>query len=115
MLGVTKHSKVPLRLMAMFGFALACLSLLVAIGYLIAKLLFWDKFQLGTAPTLISMFFFGAIQIFFLGMLGEYIAAIQTQVRNLPLVVESERINFNKSDTTPTSLQERISTTQEEP
>lgn len=115
MLGITKHSKVPLRLMAMSGFALACISLLIAIGYLIAKLLFWDKFQLGMAPTLISMFFFGAIQIFFLGTLGEYIAAIQTQVRNLPLVVESERINFNKPGTTPSSLQEKSSTTQEDP
>ena len=94
MLGITKHSKVPLRLMAMLGFALAIVSLLAAFGYLLAKLLFWDKFQFGTAPILIGMFLFGAIQMLFLGMLGEYIASIQTQVRKLPLVVESERINF---------------------
>jgi len=94
MLGITKHSKVPLRLMAMLGFALAMVSLLAAFGYLLAKLLFWDKFQFGTAPILIGMFLFGAIQMFFLGLLGEYIASIQTQVRKLPLVVESERINF---------------------
>ena len=94
MLGITKHSKVPLRLMAMLGFALAIVSLLAAFGYLLAKLLFWDKFQFGTAPILIGIFLFGAIQMFFLGMLGEYIASIQTQVRKLPLVVESERINF---------------------
>lgn len=94
MLGITKHSKVPLRLMAMLGFALSCLSLLVAFGYLLAKLLFWNSFELGLAPVLIGMFFFGAMQLFFLGLLGEYIGAIQTQVRNLPLVVESERINF---------------------
>jgi len=94
MLGITKHSKVPLRLMAMLGFALAIVSLLAAFGYLLAKLLFWDKFQFGTAPILIGMFLFSAIQMLFLGMLGEYIASIQTQVRKLPLVVESERINF---------------------
>jgi len=94
MLGIIKHSKVPLRLMVMLGFVLAIVSLLAAFGYLLAKLLFWDKFQFGTAPILIGMFLFGAIQMLFLGMLGEYIASIQTQVRKLPLVVESERINF---------------------
>lgn len=95
MLGITKHSKVPLRLMTMLGFALSCVSLLVALAYLLAKLLFWQNFQLGTAPVLIGIFFIGAVQLFFLGLLGEYIGAIQTQVRNLPLVVEAERINFN--------------------
>ena len=99
MLGITKHSKVPLRLMTMFGFGLSCLSLLAAFGYLVAKLLFWDSFELGLAPVLIGIFFFGAVQMFFLGLLGEYIGAIQTQVRNLPLVVEAERINFE--DTPP--------------
>jgi glycosyltransferase involved in cell wall biosynthesis len=99
MLGITKHSKVPLRLMAMSGLALSCLSLLVAFGYLLAKLLFWDSFELGLAPVLIGMFFFGAMQLLFLGLLGEYIGAIQTQVRNLPLVVEAERINFDDSTT----------------
>jgi len=94
MLGITKHSKVPLRLMTMLGFGLACLSLLLAFGYLLAKLLFWNSFELGLAPVLIGMFFFGAMQLLFLGLLGEYIGTIQTQVRNLPLVVEAERINF---------------------
>ena len=102
MLGITKHSKVPLRLMTMLGFALACVSLLVAVAYLIAKLLFWQNFQLGTAPVLIGIFFFGAVQLFFLGLLGEYIGAIQTQVHNLPLVVEAERINFaSKAEARP--------------
>ncbi|MBP0628121.1 glycosyltransferase family 2 protein [Cupriavidus sp. AcVe19-1a] len=94
MLGVTNHSKVPLRLMAMGGFLLSILSLLTAIGFLIAKLLFWDSFQLGIAPVLIGIFFFGAIQTFFIGLLGEYIGSIHTQVRNMPLVIEAERINF---------------------
>lgn len=94
MLGITKHSRVPLRLMAMLGFGLSCLSLLTALGYLLAKVVFWNSFELGLAPVLIGIFFFGAMQLFFLGLLGEYIGAIQTQVRNLPLVVEAERINF---------------------
>ena len=94
MLGITNHSKIPLRLMAMSGFLLSFLSLLVALGFLAAKLIFWNSFQLGTAPMLIGIFFFGAIQTFFIGVLGEYVASIHTQVRNMPLVVEIERVNF---------------------
>jgi glycosyltransferase involved in cell wall biosynthesis len=94
MLGITNHSKIPLRIMAMSGFLLSFLSLLVAVVFLIAKLIFWDSFQLGTAPMLIGIFFFGAIQAFFIGVLGEYIGSIHTQVRNMPLVVELERVNF---------------------
>lgn len=94
MLGITNHSKVPLRLMAMSGFLLSFLSLLVALIFFIAKLVYWDSFQLGTAPIIIGIFFFGAIQTFFIGVLGEYIGSIHTQVRNMPLVVEMERVNF---------------------
>ncbi len=93
-LGITNHSKVPLRLMAMSGFILAFLSVLVAIFYLVAKLLFWDSFQLGVAPVLIGIFFFGAVQAFFIGIVGEYVSSIHTHVRNMPLVIESERVNF---------------------
>ncbi|MBI5890589.1 MAG: glycosyltransferase family 2 protein [Nitrosomonadales bacterium] len=95
MLGVTKHSKIPLRLMAMSGFLLAFLSLLVALFYFVAKLVYWDSFQLGMAPILIAIFFFGAIQAFFIGVLGEYIGSIYTHTRNMPLVVEMERVNFD--------------------
>jgi hypothetical protein len=98
MLGITNHSKVPLRLMAMSGFLLSFFSLIVAIFFLVAKLLYWDSFQLGTAPILIGIFFFGAIQAFFIGVLGEYIGSIHTQVRNMPLVVELERVNFEKNE-----------------
>lgn len=94
MLGITNHSKIPLRLMAMGGFMLAFLSLLAALFFLTAKILFWNSFQLGTAPILIGIFFFGAVQTFFIGVLGEYIGSIHTQVRNMPLVVELERVNF---------------------
>ena len=72
------------------------LSLLVAIGYLVAKLMFWDELQLGLAPLLIGIYFFGAVQLFFIGVLGEYIGAIHTQVHKRPLVVEKERINFDR-------------------
>jgi glycosyltransferase involved in cell wall biosynthesis len=101
MLGITNHSKVPLRLMAMSGFLLAFLSLLVALFFFVAKLVYWDSFQLGTAPILIGIFFFGAIQAFFIGVLGEYIGSIHTQVRNMPLVVEMERVNFESNESPP--------------
>ena len=94
MLGIINHSKIPLRLMAMSGFLLAFLSLMAALIFFVAKLVYWDSFELGTAPILIGVFFFGAIQTFFIGVLGEYIGAIHTQTRNMPLVVELERINF---------------------
>lgn len=94
MLGITNHSKVPLRLMAMGGFLLSILSLFVALGFLVAKLVFWNYFQIGISPILIGIFFFGAIQMFFIGLLGEYIASMHTQIRNMPLVIEAERVNF---------------------
>jgi glycosyltransferase involved in cell wall biosynthesis len=94
MLGITNHSKIPLRLMAMGGFLLSFLSLVVAIVFFVAKILFWNSYQLGSAPMLIGIFFFGAIQTFFIGVLGEYVGSILTQVRKLPLVVELERVNF---------------------
>lgn len=94
MLGIVKHSKVPLRLMTFVGFALSLLSLSVAAGYLIAKLLFWDRFSIGVAPIIISIFFFSSVQLFFIGVLGEYIGAIHTRINKKPLVVEKERVNF---------------------
>ncbi len=97
MLGITNHSKVPLRLMVMGGAALAGLSLLAAFGFLLAKLVFWNSFQMGIAPLLISLFFFSSVQILFLGMLGEYLGSVHTQMRNMPLVVEAERVNFDES------------------
>lgn len=94
MLGITNHSKVPLRLATMFGFAMSALSLVVAFGYLIAKLIFWNSFSLGTAPVIIGLFFFSSVQLFFIGIIGEYLGSIHTQVLKRPLVVEKERINF---------------------
>ena len=94
-LGVVNHSKVPLRLATMIGFGTAILSLFVAVGYLIYKLMFWREFSLGVAPLVIGLFFLSSVQLFFVGIVGEYIGSIYTQVRNHPHVFEKERINFN--------------------
>ncbi|MFN2476113.1 MAG: glycosyltransferase family 2 protein [Chthoniobacterales bacterium] len=94
MLGITNHSKVPLRLATMMGFAMSLLSLLTALAYLAYKLIFWYNFPVGLAPIIIGLFLFSSVQLFFIGILGEYIGAIHTQVLKRPLVVEKERINF---------------------
>ena len=93
-LGIVNHSKVPLRMATMAGFALAALSLLVAFGYLVYKLLFWNQFTVGIAPILIGFFFLTSVQLFFIGIVGEYIGSIYTQVRHHPHVFEKERLNF---------------------
>jgi glycosyltransferase involved in cell wall biosynthesis len=95
MLGITNHSKVPLRLATMTGFAVAFFSLIVAFGYFLVKLFFWNIFTLGFAPLVIGLFFFGSVQLFFIGIIGEYIGSIHTQVLKRPLVVEKERVNFD--------------------
>jgi glycosyltransferase involved in cell wall biosynthesis len=95
MLGITSNSKVPLRVAAITGFALSVVALLIAFVYLVLKLAWWDTFDLGLAPLVIGVYFFGSVQLFFIGMVGEYIGSIHTQVYHLPLVVERERINFD--------------------
>ncbi len=94
MIGFTNHSKVPLRLAAMGGFVLGLVSFTLAVIYLVLKLLYWNRFPLGMAPLLLAVLFFASVQLFFLGILGEYIGAILTQVLKRPLVIEKERINF---------------------
>ena len=94
MLGITSYSKVPLRLAVIGGFALAIISLIISAVFFVLKLLFWDRFSAGVAPIIISLFFFSSVQLFFIGLLGEYIASINTRVMKRPLVVEKERINF---------------------
>jgi polyisoprenyl-phosphate glycosyltransferase len=96
MLGITSHSKLPIRLATMAGFALSIVSFLISLTYLVLKLILWDRFQLGTAPLLIGVFFFGSVQIFFIGLIGEYVVSIHTQVLRRPLVVERERVNFGQ-------------------
>lgn len=94
-LGLTSYSKTPMRIAAFLGFVLGGLSLLASFIFLALKLIFWNHFGVGIAPMLIGLFFFGSIQLFFIGILGEYIAAIHTQTQRRPLVVEKERINFD--------------------
>lgn len=95
MLGITSHSKVPLRLATMLGFAASALSFLVGLAYLLYKLVFWERFALGMAPVVIGLFFFASVQLFFIGILGEYLGSIHTKVTKRPLVVEKERINWD--------------------
>ena len=94
MLGITKLSKVPLRLVTFAGFAGSLLSMLGGTGYFAYKLMFWHEFTLGIAPIAIGMFFLGSLQLLFMGIIGEYVGNIHTQVHNRPLVVERERLNF---------------------
>jgi glycosyltransferase involved in cell wall biosynthesis len=94
MLGITKLSKVPLRLVTFSGFAGSLFSMLGGVAYFAYKLLFWRQFTLGIAPIAIGMFFLGSLQLLFMGIIGEYIGNIHTQVHNRPLVVERERLNF---------------------
>ncbi|AFT84793.1 glycosyltransferase family 2 protein [Paraburkholderia phenoliruptrix] len=93
MLGITSHSKVPLRLATIAGFVLSGISLCVSLVYLALKLLYWNKFLMGSAPMLIGLFFFSSVQLFFIGLLGEYVGAILTYAQKRPLVIERERIN----------------------
>ena len=94
MLGVTSYTKIPLRLATLLGFLSAILSFLVGLAYLVYKLIDWQNFSLGLAPVIIGLFFMGSIQLFFLGIVGEYIGSIYTLAVRRPLVIEKERINF---------------------
>lgn len=96
MLGITSYTKYGLRIATMLGFAMSAVSMLVAIVYLVLKLVYWEKFAMGMAPILIGVFLMGSLQLFFIGLLGEYILNINTRVMNRPLVVEDRRINFDE-------------------
>lgn len=94
MLSITSYTKIGLRLCTFFGMFVGACSVLIGLVYLIMKLVWWDNFPAGMAPVLIGMFFLGAIQLFFIGFIGEYILSINQRVMNRPLVIEEERINF---------------------
>jgi glycosyltransferase involved in cell wall biosynthesis len=96
MLGITSHSKVPLRLATMMGFAMSLVSFLLGVGYLIYKLLFWSRFDAGVAPLVIGLFFIGSVQLFFIGIVGEYVGFIHTHILQRPHVTERERIGFDE-------------------
>ncbi len=101
MLGITNLSKVPLRLVTFTGFISALLCLLVAFGYFVYKLLFWDKFDVGVAPLVIGIFFFSSVQLVSLGIIGEYVGSIHTRVNWRPYAIELERINFEHEPELP--------------
>lgn len=96
MLGITNLSKVPLRLVTFGGFLSAGVSLAAGMGYLLYKLIFWNRFEVGLAPTMIGLFFLGSVQLIAMGIIGEYVGSIHTTVQNRPLVTELERINFDQ-------------------
>lgn len=96
MLSFTTYTKVTLRIATIGGFIMSAASLCVALFYFIAKLIHWDTFQAGIAPIVIGVFFLGSLQMFFIGLLGEYVMSINTRVMNRPLVIEEERINFDE-------------------
>jgi len=95
MLSVTSYTKIGLRLATFVGAGVGFLSILVGLFYFVMKLIMWDDFQAGMAPIVIGMFFLSAVEIFFIGFMGEYILSINERVMNRPLVVEEERINFD--------------------
>ncbi|WP_302805195.1 glycosyltransferase family 2 protein [Cloacibacillus porcorum] len=94
MLSITSYTKFGLRLAVFAGAIIAFCSMLIGFFYLILKLLYWNKFAAGTAPILIGMMFLGAVQIFFIGFIGEYILSINQRIMKRPLVIEEKRINF---------------------
>ena len=94
MLSITSYTKIGLRLCTFFGIACGGISVLIGIIYLILKLIYWDNFAAGMAPVLIGMFFLGAVQLFFIGFIGEYVLSINQRVMNRPLVIEEDRLNF---------------------
>ena len=98
MLSITSYTKVGLRACTFLGMICGTISALIGLIYLILKLLFWNRFAAGMAPILIGMFFLGSLQLFFIGFIGEYISSINRRVMNRPLVVEEERINFDKPE-----------------
>ena len=98
MVGISSYSKVVMRLATVLGFSVAALSFLAGIFYLVLKIMYWDRFSAGIAPMLIGIFVLGALQLFFIGCLGEYVLSINTRVLDRPLVVEEERLNFEKGE-----------------
>jgi len=93
--GIVNHSRIPLRVATIMGFVSSVISFLAALVYFVMKMLFWYDLPIGVAPVIIGLFCVASVQLFFLGVLGEYVGSIYTQVRNRPLVIEEERINFD--------------------
>jgi hypothetical protein len=98
MLSFTSYTKFGLRIATIIGFIVGGLSFFIGLAYLILKLIFWNSFQMGMAPVTIGIFFIGAVQLFFIGLIGEYILSMNTRIMNRPLVIEENRLNFEDGD-----------------
>ena len=98
MLSFTSYTKVGLHLVTFAGLILSSLSILAALVYLVLKLIYWDSFSAGLAPLIIGLFFINAVELLFIGFVGEYVMSINTRVMNRPLVIEEERINFDTDE-----------------
>ena len=98
MLSVTSYTKAGMRLAVFGGMIMAFISLLVGLVYLILKLINWYGFDAGQAPLIIIVSLMGSLLLSFMGLLGEYIAAINMRVMKRPLVVEEERLNFDAGE-----------------
>ncbi len=98
MLSFTSYTKVGLRAATFVGFGVAFISIIIALVYLVLKLVYWDRFDAGSAPMILGMFFLGAVQLVFLGLIGEYILSINSRMMKRPLVIEEERINFKDEE-----------------
>lgn len=96
MLGLVSSSRAPLRILIIAGFIASTMSFVIGMIYLLQKILFWDSYQEGVAGMAAAIFFLGSVQLFFLGVIGEYIGATFTQVRKRPIVIERTRLNFSK-------------------
>ncbi len=97
MLSFTSYTKIGLRMATFLGAIISVVSFIIGLVYLVLKLIYWDTFPAGATPTLIGIFFFGAIQLFFIGFIGEYVMAINMRVMKRPLVIEKRRINFENN------------------
>ena len=98
MLSFTSYTKIGLRMATFLGLFIAMISFIIAVVYLVYKILFWDTFSAGTAPMVVGMFFLGSVQLIFLGLIGEYILSMNKRIMNRPLVVEEERIGFDEEN-----------------
>jgi glycosyltransferase involved in cell wall biosynthesis len=96
--GLVSFTTAPLRLGLLIGFAISILSIVYALANFLVSLVLYQKVtEPGIMTLIVAMFFFGGVQLLFMGMIGEYILAIYSQVRGKPVVFERERINFKDS------------------
>jgi hypothetical protein len=98
MVNITSYTTAGLRISSFSGIIISIVSVIIGIVYLILKIINWNNFAVGVAPLLIGTFFLGGVQLFFIGMLGEYILSMNTRIKNRPLVIEAERINFQTTE-----------------